>query len=103
VALIFIAAGLLSHAVHELVEIGVITIGTETAFDLSGILPHEGEGFLALIGSLLRALFGYTSTPEWITFLTWLGYIVIVLPLYLRPVKPAEATARPAEQTTARA
>ena len=103
VALIFIAAGLLSHAVHELVEIGIITFGTETAFDISGILPHEGEGFLALIGSLLRALFGYTSTPEWITFLTWLGYIVIVLPLYLRPVKPAEATTRPAEQTTARA
>jgi high-affinity iron transporter len=101
VALIFIAAGLLSHAVHELVEIGVITFGTQPAFDISGILPHEGEGFLALIGSLLRALFGYTSQPELITFLTWLGYIVIVLPLYLRPVKPAEATAKPAEQTAA--
>ena len=102
-ALIFIAAGLLlSHAVHELAEIGVITFGTETAFDISGILPHEGEGFPALIGSLLRALFGYTSTPEWITS-SPLGYIVIVLPFYLRPVKPAEATTRPAEQTAARA
>lgn len=101
VALIFIAAGLLSHAVHELVEVGVITIGTATAFDLSGILPHSGEGVLALIGSLLRAMFGYTSQPEWITFLTWLGYIVIVLPLYLRPVRPAESAARPAEQTPA--
>ena len=94
-ALIFIAAGLLSHAVHELVEIGVITFGTDTAFDISGILPHEGEGILALIGSLFGALFGYTSTPEWITFLTWLGYILIVLPLYLRPVKPAETSPGP--------
>jgi high-affinity iron transporter len=101
VALIFIAAGLLSHAVHELVEVGIITFGTETAFDVSGILPHSGEGFAALIGSLLRALFGYTSQPEWITFLTWLGYIVVVLPLYLRPVRPAESAARPAEQTPA--
>ena len=103
VALIFIAAGLLSHAVHELVEIGVITIGTSTAFDLSGILPHSGEGFAALVGSLLRAMFGYTSQPEWVTFLTWLGYIVAVLPLYLRPVRPAEAASRPVEQTTAKA
>ena len=28
IALIFIAAGLLSHAVHEFIEIGWITIGT---------------------------------------------------------------------------
>lgn len=103
VALIFIAAGLLSHAVHELVEIGVITFGTDTAFDISGILPHEGEGLLALIGSLLRAMFGYTSTPEWIVFLTWLAYIVIVLPLYLRPIKPAEASTRPVEQPATQA
>jgi high-affinity iron transporter len=103
VALIFIAAGLLSHAVHELVEVGVITLGTETAFDVSGVLPHSGEGFAALVGSLLRAMFGYTSQPEWVTFLTWLGYIAVVLPLYLRPVRPAEAASRPAGQTAAEA
>jgi high-affinity iron transporter len=103
VALILIAAGLLSHAVHELIEVGVITVGTATAFDLSGFLPHSGEGFAALVGSLLRAMFGYTSQPEWITFLTWLGYIAVVLPLYLRPVRPAEAASRPAGQTAVEA
>jgi high-affinity iron transporter len=89
IALIFIAAGLLSHAVHEFVEIGVITIGTSTAFDVSAVLPHEGEGLLATIGQLLRAMFGYTSNPEWITLLTWLAYVVVVMFLYLRPIKPA--------------
>jgi high-affinity iron transporter len=89
IALIFIAAGLLSHAVHEFVEIGVITIGTSTAFDVSAVLPHEGDGFLATIGQLLRAMFGYTSNPEWITLLTWLAYVVVVMFLYLRPIKPA--------------
>ena len=89
IALIFIAAGLLSHAVHEFVEIGLITVGTSTAFDISSILPHEGDGFLATIGQLLRAMFGYTSNPEWITLLTWLAYVVVVMFLYLRPVKPA--------------
>ena len=89
IALIFIAAGLLSHAVHEFVEIGVITIGTSTAFDVSAVLPHEGEGLLATIGQLLRAMFGYTSNPEWITLLTWLAYVAVVMFLYLRPIKPA--------------
>jgi high-affinity iron transporter len=90
IALIFIAAGLLSHAVHEFVEIGLITFGTSTAFDISSVLPHEGEGLLATIGQLLRAMFGYTSSPEWITLITWLVYVVVVMYLYLRPLKPVE-------------
>jgi high-affinity iron transporter len=90
IALIFIAAGLLSRAVHEFVEIGVIGIGAGTAFDISAVLPHE-EG----IGQFLRALFGYTSQPEWITLASWAGYIVAVLWLYLRPMPPRPA--QPAE------
>ncbi len=88
VALIFVAAGLLSHAVHEFVEAGWITFGTSTAFDVSSVLPHEGDGLAAVIGQLLRALFGYSSTPEWITLLVWLAYLATVLTLYLRPMKP---------------
>lgn len=88
VALVFIAAGLVSHAVHEFVEIGWIGIGTGTAFDISTVLPHEGEGFAATTGQLLRALFGYTSTPEWTTLAAWLAYLVAVLWLYLRPIEP---------------
>ena len=94
IALIFIAAGLLSHGVHEFIEAGWITIGTGTAFDISAVLPHEAEpanGAAGVIGSILRALVGYTSTPEWITFLVWLAYVVVVLYLYTRPVRPAEA------------
>jgi high-affinity iron transporter len=96
VALIFIAAGLLSHAVHEFVEVGVIGIGTGTAFDISAALPHEPDaGALGVIGSLLRALFGYTSQPEWITLLVWLGYVAIVLGLYLRPTSPPRPSRNP--------
>ena len=90
IALIFIAAGLLSHAVHEFVEVGVISIGTATAFDISSVLPHE-EG----IGQFLRAIFGYTSQPEWITLVIWIVYVVTVLYLYLRPVPPPSP--KPAE------
>ena len=95
VALVFIAAGLLSHAVHEFIEIGLINVGTQTLFDVSAILPHEGDG--SVIGQMLRALFGYTSTPEVATFVVWLTYIVVVLTLFLRPVKrpPAPAPVAP--------
>lgn len=102
VALIFIAAGLISHAVHEFVEAGWITIGTSTAFDISGILPHDpAVGTAGVLGSILRALFGYSSTPEWVTLVTWVTYVTIVLALYLRPIRPARAAARPAEQRPA--
>jgi high-affinity iron transporter len=95
---VFIAAGLLSHAVHELIEIGVINFGTQTLFDISSILPHEGDG--SIIGQMLAALFGYTSSPEVITFVVWLTYIVVVLTLFLRPVKSVPAPPAPASAPT---
>ncbi len=86
VALVFIAAGLLSRAVHELIEIGVIKVGTQTLFDLSAVLPHDQNGD-SLLGQFLSALFGYTSTPEVTTFVVWLTYVVVVLAFFLRPIK----------------
>ncbi|HET7581940.1 MAG TPA: iron uptake transporter permease EfeU [Candidatus Limnocylindria bacterium] len=91
VALVFIAAGLLSHGIHEFIEAGIIGVGTATAFDISGVLSHEGG-----IGQWLRAIFGYSSSPEWITLISWLVYVVAVLVLYLRPVKPQPVEAKPA-------
>ncbi|MBA3778415.1 MAG: FTR1 family protein [Chloroflexi bacterium] len=93
IALIFIAAGLLSHAVHEFIEVGVITFGTQTAFDLSGVLPHDEQSGNVL-GQLLRALFGYTATPEVTTLLVHVAYVVVVLVLYLRPVQPSRPVER---------
>jgi high-affinity iron transporter len=87
VALVFIAGGLVSHAAHEFIDAGLIGFGTSTAFDISALLPHEPEGG-NLVGQLLRAVFGYTSTPEWTTLVTWVVYVVGVLTLYLRPMKP---------------
>jgi high-affinity iron transporter len=89
VALVFIAAGLLSHGIHEFIEAGIIGVGTATAFDISAVLTHDGG-----IGQWLRALFGYSSSPEWVTFISWLVYIVGVLVLYLRPMKPQPAATR---------
>ena len=87
VGLIFIAAGLLSVAIHELIEIGAIPFGGQTLFDLSGVLPHSADGG-NIVGQFLRAIFGYSSTPEVLTFAVWLTYVVVVLYLFLRPMKP---------------
>jgi high-affinity iron transporter len=93
IALIFIAAGLLGYAVHEFVEAGVIPFGSSTAFDISAVLPHSGDiaetGPILIVGQLLRALFGYSSTPEWATLVAWATYLVVVLALYLRPMAPS--------------
>ncbi|HEX7196126.1 MAG TPA: iron uptake transporter permease EfeU [Candidatus Limnocylindria bacterium] len=100
IALIFIAAGLLSHGIHEFIEAGWITFGTGTAFDISGVLPHEPDaGPLGVVGSILRALVGYTSTPEWITLVAWLAYVAVVLYLYTRPIRPVETRSVANEQT----
>lgn len=96
VLLVFIAAGLLSHAVHEFVEIGWIPFGTQTAFDISSVLPDD-----AGMGVFLRALFGYSASPELITLFVHVGYIATVLPLFLRPVHPGVAR-RPEPQIAGR-
>jgi len=84
ILLIFIAAGLLSRAMHELIEVGVIGVGSQVAFDIGSILPQE-----AGVGLLLRALFGYASAPELLTVAVWAGYVLAVLALYLRPSRRA--------------
>jgi high-affinity iron transporter len=96
IALVFIAAGLLSNAVHEFTEIGFLGSGpwTKAAFDLSGVLSHDNG-----IGSFLRAIFGYSANPEILTLVIHVGYIVAVLAFYLRPTAPrtpAAPTAAPA-------
>jgi high-affinity iron transporter len=99
IGLVFIAAGLVAKAAHELIEISVVTIGNRTLFDLSGILPHE-EDRGNVIGQFLHVVFGYTATPEVTTFVAWLVYIAVVLTLFLRPVRRFPTTAAPVTART---
>jgi high-affinity iron transporter len=89
VLLVFIAAGLLGSAVHEFMEIGWITFGSQVAFNISATLPQE-----AGVGLFMHALFGYSSSPELAALATWATYLVAVLSLYLRPL-PRRPAARP--------
>jgi high-affinity iron transporter len=95
VALVFIAAGLLGQAVHEFVEIGVISVGSATAYDLSAMLPDDSG-----VGAFLHALLGYSATPSWAQVVVHLGYLVTVLALYLRPLRAPAAARSPATTPT---
>jgi high-affinity iron transporter len=93
IALIFIAAGLLSHGIGEFIEIGALGNGplTQPAFDLSGVLSDE-QG----IGAFLRAILGYAAAPAILTVVAHVTYLVVVLVLYLRPVRRTPSAATPA-------
>jgi high-affinity iron transporter len=94
IVLIFIAAGLLSKALHEYLELagiyGLAVIGTQHAYDISAVLSEE-----AGIGQFLRAILGYSSSPEVLTLMVHVAYVAGVLWLYLRPMRPASPTPRP--------
>ena len=100
IGLVFIAAGLLSHGIGEFVEVGALGNGpwTATAFDLSGLLSDETG-----IGSFLRAIFGYSAAPAFLTLAAHVGYLVAVLTLYLRPMRqPVPPSSPNANTATAR-
>ena len=94
IALVFIAAGLLSHGIGEFIEIGALGDGfwTAQAYDLTSVLPHN-EG----VGAFLRAILGYSADPAVLTIVAHVVYLVAVLALYLRPLNrlppPASASA----------
>jgi high-affinity iron transporter len=96
IGLIFIAAGLLSQAIHELVEVGAIPFGSATAYDLSSVLP-DASG----IGQFLRAILGYSAAPETTTLGVHIAYLVVVLGLYLRPTRPAQPPAKATDPAAA--
>ena len=79
VALIIIAAGVLSYAVHEFQEIGLIPGEDALAFDASAAIPMD-----SWYGELLRGFVNWTSTPSWLQVIAWVVYVGIVMTLFFR-------------------
>lgn len=97
VVLLLFAAGLASHAAHEFAEAGYLPELVQRVWDTSAILP-DASG----LGSLLRALFGYSDSPSLLELVVYAGYLGLVATLsrtrFAAAVTPA---VRPAEKTTA--
>jgi high-affinity iron transporter len=83
ILLIFFAAGLLAHGVHEFQEVGWIPIIYEHVWDINPEVNLDGSYPLlhenGAIGALGKGLFGYNGNPNLLEVLIWLTYLGIML------------------------
>lgn len=70
VLLMFFAAGLTAHGVHELQEAGLIPIFIEHVWDMNHIINEKGA-----FGGLLKGVFGYNGNPSLIEVLSYIVYL----------------------------
>ena len=82
VLLIVMAAGLLSGGIHEFQELHMIPLGIEQVWSSKGLLDQEST-----IGSLLKAIFGYSDSPNLIQVLAYLTYMTGAFYAYFKPGK----------------
>ena len=86
--LIFVAAGILAYGVHDLQEAGILPGLTTLAFDVSAAIPPD-----SWYGTLLKGFFNFSPQTTVLEAVVWLAYVATVLPLFLRPRRPAAAKA----------
>lgn len=72
--LLLFAAGLAAHGVHEFEEAGLLPPLLAPIWDINPILPEK-----SLLGSFLKAVFGYNGDPSLLEAFSYLGYWVAVL------------------------
>lgn len=85
VVLVLFAAGLITYGIHELIEAGVVNPIIEEVWNIKHVLPEKfPDGnpataeWLEIVGSLLKALFGYNANPSLLE--------VIIYPLLLTSI-----------------
>ncbi|MGW0613676.1 iron uptake transporter permease EfeU [Streptomyces sp. NPDC002788] len=103
VVLVVIAAGVLGYGLRDLQEGTVLPGGTAYAFDLSGSVD-AGSWY----STLLQGVFNLTPAMTWLQVAGYVGYLAVVMPLFVRGVRrpqdqgaPERATATPSGSATA--
>jgi high-affinity iron transporter len=71
ILLVFFAAGLVAHGVHEFNEAGIIPVIIEHIWDINPILNEKQP-----LGQMLTALFGYNANPSLSESLAYLAYFL---------------------------
>ena len=82
IALIIVAAGVLSYGVHEYQELGWLPGETSYAWDISSVMAKD-----SIAGSLLAGTIGFDVNTSWVQLLLWGAYLGIVLRLYTKPAR----------------
>jgi len=73
ILLIFFAAGLVAHSVHEFNEVGLIPALVEHVWDLNWLLDEN-----SVHGQILKTLFGYNSNPSLTEVFSYLTYFAVL-------------------------
>ncbi len=71
--LILIGAGLVSHGVSEFQEAGLLAFWQSTAWNTAALLSENG-----IVGTLLKAAFGYSDHPSILQIVSGSVYILVV-------------------------
>ncbi|MBI5700179.1 FTR1 family protein [Candidatus Saganbacteria bacterium] len=74
VLIIFIAAGLLGHAVMTLQELNIVPPIIPHIWDTGQWISDEG-----IVGKLLHAFIGYTASPSLLQVIVYLSYVVFFI------------------------
>ncbi len=83
ILLVFFAAGLVGIGIHEFNELGWIPAILEHVWDLNFILSDRST-----TGQLLKALFGYSSSPSLSQVIGYLAYLGLLLVLAWNKRRP---------------
>ena len=91
IALIVVAAGILSYGIHDLQEAALLPGLNTLAFDVSSVVPPD-----SWYGTLLKGTVNFTPSTTWLQAVAWTLYLVVVMTFFLRPARTAPAPASPA-------
>jgi len=97
VLIILFAAGLVSKAVHEFQELGLLPTISEHVWDLGILDPSSGTA-----GRFLGSLFGWTPRPSLLMALAYAAYLIPVLIVFLRMTAPDADSPEPHQKQSAR-
>jgi len=85
VILILFVAGLITYGIHELIEAGVVNPIIQEVWNIKHILPEKfPDGnpitpeWLEVVGSLLKALFGYNANPSLLEIIIYPSILISV-------------------------
>ncbi len=90
VLLIVVAAGILAYGVRALQTAGWLPGLQSTAFDLSAAFDLS-----SWYGAVLSGIFNFRPDPTVLQVVAWVSYVVVVLSLFLRPVRNPVSPAEP--------
>ena len=91
IALIVVAAGVLSYGIHEYQELGWLPGADFFVWDVTSVIAKE-----SLLGGVLAGTIGFDTTTSLLQFVLWGAYLAAVLYIYLKPAASKSAPVKSA-------